>query len=156
MGKKILVALDDSENAMRAVEFVADSFTQNHEITLFSVVPDTAAICKLDSPELTPHFKTNQTAFCAMEDEKRDLIQASVDKAKEALVQSGFHEENISIKLETTKNGISRDIITEAKSGYDTVVMGRRGMSGIKEFFMGSVSQKVLHSLKDMTVLLVG
>jgi len=36
MAKKILVAFDDSENAMRAVEFIATSFTKEKEITLFS------------------------------------------------------------------------------------------------------------------------
>jgi len=29
-------------------------------------------------------------------------------------------------------------------------------MSGIREFFLGSISQKVLHATKDLTVLLVG
>ncbi|MBW1940331.1 MAG: universal stress protein, partial [Deltaproteobacteria bacterium] len=35
------------------------------------------------------------------------------------------------------------------------VVMGRKGISGIKEFFIGSVAQKVLHSVKDVSVLIV-
>ena len=43
MGKKILMAVDDSENAMRAVEFIAKSFTPDHRITLFSVILDTPA-----------------------------------------------------------------------------------------------------------------
>jgi len=51
--------------------------------------------------------------------------------------------------------GIARDIVAEADSGYDTIVMGRRGLSGIKEFVMGSVSQKVLHSVKDVSIILV-
>jgi nucleotide-binding universal stress UspA family protein len=33
--------------------------------------------------------------------------------------------------------------------------MGRRGLSGIKEFFLGSVSQKVLQSAKAVSVVLV-
>ena len=55
----------------------------------------------------------------------------------------------------TRKKGIARDIIDEARNGYDTVVMGKRGLSGIKEFFLGSVSQKVLNGAKDVSVLLV-
>jgi nucleotide-binding universal stress UspA family protein len=36
------------------------------------------------------------------------------------------------------------------------VVMGRRGMSSVSEFVLGSVSQKVLHSCKDATIVIVG
>ena len=156
MGQKILVALDDSENAMRAVTFIAGSFTHDHEITLFSVAPSTAVICELDSPELTPHFRSHQGVFCAMEDKKRELVKTALNNAKDMLIKSGFDKNNVTTKVETQKKGIARDIIDEANSGYDTVVLGRRGMSGIKEFFLGSISQKVLHATKDLTVLLVG
>ncbi|MBW1763701.1 MAG: universal stress protein, partial [Deltaproteobacteria bacterium] len=53
------------------------------------------------------------------------------------------------------KKGIARDIISEARSGYGTVVIGRRGLSGIEEFFLGSVSQKVLHSLRAISIIIV-
>lgn len=37
-------------------------------------------------------------------------------------------------------------ILTEARTGgYDLVVMGRRGLSTLKELFMGSVSHAVVH-----------
>jgi nucleotide-binding universal stress UspA family protein len=58
-------------------------------------------------------------------------------------------------QVQAKKKGIARDIVAEAESGYDTVVMGRRGLSGIKEFVMGSVSQKVLHSIKDASIVIV-
>ena len=56
MGKKILVAFDDSENAMRAVEFVSRAFRPDYEVTLFSVILDTMDICEMHSPGLTPLF----------------------------------------------------------------------------------------------------
>ena len=59
------------------------------------------------------------------------------------------------IKSEVKKGGIARDIIREAKSGYNVVVMGKRGLSGIKEFILGSVTQKVFNSAKDISVLVV-
>ena len=71
MGQRILVAFDDSENAMRAVEYIAHSFTKDHRITLFCVIPDTAAICDMNSPSLTPYFLSRQADFCALEDEKK-------------------------------------------------------------------------------------
>ena len=59
MEKKVLVAFDDSDNARRAVEFIARSFTTDHHITLFSVIPDTTALCQMtgfNTPTLTPYF----------------------------------------------------------------------------------------------------
>ena len=155
MGHKILVAMDDSKNALRAVEFVAKTSLQDHEITLFSVIPDTAAICEMTSPELVPTFLAHQIEFCSMEDKKRELVEKAVQKAKEILLKAGFDEKKISIKIVSRKKGVARDIIDEAQAGYDTVVMGKRGLSGIKEFFLGSVSQKVLNGAKDVSVLLV-
>jgi len=35
------------------------------------------------------------------------------------------------------------------------VVLGRRGLSAIKEFFLGSVSQKVVSSARDVSVFVV-
>ncbi len=59
------------------------------------------------------------------------------------------------VKVDAKNKGISRDILAEAGTGHDTVVMGRRGLPGIKEFIMGSVPQKVLHSVKDGSIGIV-
>lgn len=155
MGGKILVAFDDSENAMRAVEYIARTFTREHEITLFCVVPDTAALCDMNSPSLTPYFVEKQAIFCGLEDQKKELIDEAMQKAKELIMTAGFEEKNITLKVQTKKKGVVRDIIDEAHSGYDTIVLGRRGLSGIKEFILGSVSQKVLHLARDISVIVV-
>jgi nucleotide-binding universal stress UspA family protein len=155
MGKKILVAFDDSENAMRAVEFIAKSFTIDHKITLFSVILDTPAICDMNNPSLTPYFMAQKAAFCSVEDKKKAFVKEALQKAKELLIKAGFEEDNITIKVAETEKGVARGIIQEANLGYDTLIMGRRGLSGIKEFFLGSVSQKVLQSAKAVSVVLV-
>ena len=155
MGGKILVAFDDSENPMRAVEYIARTFTREHQITLFCVVPDTAALCDMNSPSLTPYFVEKQAIFCGLEDQKKELIDEAMQKAKELIMTAGFEEKNITLKVQTKKKGVVRDIIDEAHSGYDTIVLGRRGLSGIKEFILGSVSQKVLHLARDISVIVV-
>jgi nucleotide-binding universal stress UspA family protein len=155
MGQKILIAFDDSENALRAVQYVARTFSPDNHVTLFSVLQDTAALCDMNSPELTPYFKSQQQAFCALEDKKKDLVSTALAKAAEILRQAGFEAENIAIKTEPKKKGIARDIADEARLGYDLVVLGRRGISSIKDFFLGSISQKVLSLAQESSTLIV-
>lgn len=155
MAHKVLIALDDSENAMRAVEFVANSFSKDQEITLLSIVPNTAAICQMDSPTLIPHFREQQESFCAIEEQKKNLAHAALERGKEFLVKAGFDEKKTTSRLQPQKHSVAQDIIDEAHSGYQTIVMGRRGLSGLKEFVLGSVSQKVLHAAKGITVVIV-
>jgi nucleotide-binding universal stress UspA family protein len=155
MRQKILVAFDDSENSMRAVDYISRAFSKDSRVTLFSVLPDTAALCDMNSPELTAYFKSQQMAFCALEDQKKKLVEDALAKAKQHLVEAGFDGGSIHLKAEPKKKGIARDIIAEAASGYDLLVMGRRGVSGVKEFFLGSITQKVLHNIKDVSVLVI-
>ena len=155
MDNKILVAIDDSENAMRAVEYIAKYFATDSKITLFNIAQDTAALCEMNSPALTPYFKSQQSAFCTLEEKKKSLVDSALQKARKKLISAGFEEKNITIKAETKKKGVARDIVKEAQSGYDTIVLGRRGQSGIKDFLLGSVSQKVFHLVKDKSVLVV-
>ena len=156
MGQKILVALDDSMNAMRTIAFITQTFSPSeNDITLFSVLPDTAALCDMNSPELTPYFLSQHSNFCQLEERKKQLVNEALKQAKDILVNAGFNKDRIRLKVQVKKRGIARDIIEEAHSGYSIVVMGRRGLSGIKEFMLGSVSQKVIHSVKDISVLIV-
>jgi len=155
MAKNLLVAFDDSENAMRAVEFVANYFSSDNRVTLFNVIPDTAALCEMNSPELTPYFTAQQDSFCILEEKKKELVRYAQQKATRILTDAGFEEKNITIKTEVKKTGIARDIVKEAQSGYDAIVLGRRGLSGIKEFILGSVSQKVFNLAKEISVVVV-
>ena len=155
MEKRILVALDESANARRAVQFVSQSFTPDHQVVLFHVLMDTPAVCSLNSPELTPLFLEHQITLCTIEEKKKELVGKAMAEGRSALLTAGFPEKNITLRIEKRKQGVARDIIAEAKTGYRGIVMGRRGLSGVAEFFMGSVSQKVVHGTKDLSVILV-
>jgi len=154
MAQKILVAMDDSENAFRSVELVAKSFSADNTVVLFNVMLDTASLCNMESPELTPLFRSQQLNFCVLEDKKRELVTAAMKKAQDLLVSSGFHEDNVKVKIENKKRGVAHDILDEAEKGYDLIVLGRRGISGFKEFFLGSISHKVFSGAKDISVLI--
>lgn len=156
MSKKILVAMDESDNALRAVDFVGKNLKPDSTVTLFSVLLDTAAMCNMQGPGLTPYFVSQQASFCSLEDKKKEIIQQAQEKAKETLVQHGFNASNIETKVIVREKGIARDIIREAQKGeYELIVLGKQGLSGIKDFILGSIAQKVINGTKDMSVLLV-
>jgi nucleotide-binding universal stress UspA family protein len=155
MSKNILIAFDESENAGRAVDAVSETFDRDTRITLFSVAMNTEALCKMNSPELTPYFKSQQSAFCGMEDRKRELVETAMQQAKETLIRKGFKETNINTKNEAMKEGVAKDIISEAEDGYDVVVIGRGGASGIRDFLFGSTSQKVLNAARNVSVFII-
>lgn len=156
MRQKILVALDDSKNAMRTVEFIAKTFSPSeNDITLFSVLPDTAALCDMNSPELTPYFLSQHSSFHQLEAQKEQLVNEALKQSRNILLKAGFESDRVYLKIQQKKRGIARDIIEEAQCGYAIVVLGRRGLSGVQEFILGSVSQKVIHCVKDISVLIV-
>lgn len=155
MDTKILVAFDDSENAMRAVDFIAKNFNASERVTLLSIIPDTATICEMNSPELIPYFKAQQNSFCVLEDMRKDLIRNAQNIAEEKLVDAGFSKENIMLKIQLKKHGIAQDIIKESEDGYEIIVLGRRGLSDVKEFFLGSISQKILSLSRNISVVIV-
>lgn len=155
MAKKILVGFDDSDNAIRAVQFITETFSPENRVTLYSVLQDTAALCDLNSPELTPYFKEQQQSFCTLEEKKKSLVEQALQKAKEMLLAAGFPSEHVKLKVNPKSRGVARDIVDEAHGGYDLVVLGRRGVSGVREFFFGSVSNKVIQAAKDVSILVV-
>jgi len=156
MGKKILLALDNSNNSLRAVKYVANTFKATATITMFSVLPDPTAACELDGPSLIPIFKENIRTFCTIENAKKSAVEGFMEEAKKTLVKAGFPAKNLSIRIRKKKVGIARDIVKEAQQGkYDTLVVGRRGLSSIQQFMLGSVSNKVLHIAKKISVIIV-
>ena len=77
-------------------------------------------------------------------------------KAKEMLLEAGIPEAQIKTKVVDGSRDAASDILKEARNNdYGTVVLGRRGYSGVKEFFMGSVTRKVLQDCAGMAVWLV-
>jgi hypothetical protein len=59
------------------------------------------------------------------------------------------------VKIHEREIGIARDIVREAEGRYGCVVGGRRGLSEVLDFFMGRVSNKVVHMAEKQAVWVV-
>ena len=156
MPQKILLTLDESENSMKAVDYVRKIAQPDDTITLFSVIPNPTAACVIEDPSLVPIFNESRATFCAIEEMKRENIQKFMEKAKDLLATSQINPAHITIKIVNQRENIARDILSEVQQGtYDNIVMGRRGLSGIKEFLLGSVSHKVIQFARNTAVTVV-
>jgi len=133
---KILVAIDASEGAMRAIDYVGDMVDSLHwEVTLFHAVRD------LDREELHRAEKSMEYVF---------------EEASGHLEKAGFNNNQITTRMITGVPSRAGAIVVEAlKEGYGTIVVGRRGLSHVEEFFMGRVSNKVIQMARKMAVWVV-
>jgi len=156
MPQKILIALDGSEISSKVVEFAAKTVSKNSFITLFSVIPNVDLLCELDPPFIKGFAPKQYPDYCrTIQDEKKQLLEETLQAGIQVFLVAGFKAESILTKIEIMKNDIALTIIEEARTGYDLIVLGRRGHSGLKKFLFGSVSQKVLQAVKDISVLIV-
>lgn len=156
MPQKILIALDGSEISSKIVEFSAKSITKNSAVTFFGVIPNVDLLCELDPPFIKGFMSKKYPDYCeTIQNEKRRVLEETLEAGRLIFLDAGFKAESISTKIETMKYDVALTIIEEARTGYDLIVLGRRGHSGLKKILMGSVSQKVLHTIKDISILIV-
>lgn len=154
MTAKILIPFDETECAQNTVTYVAGNLNKNDEVTLFHVVPNTAAACGLNSPSLTPYFEKERNSFCRMEEKRKKMIQDTLEAARNKLIGAGFAKDKVYIKAQPQNKNIAADIIQEAEKGkYSTVAMGRSSTSGLKEFFIGSNASRVMHTLNIPVII---
>ena len=148
---RVLVAIDSSDNALRAVDHVGFMLAgTDAPVTLFHTMRHLRRFVPQEvldeAPELEELWKTKAG----------QEIEPFMNKAKEMLLQAGLNESQITKKVVDGSRSAASDILDEARNnGYGTIVMGRRGLSGVREFFMGSVSSKVLHSSTRMATWIV-
>ena len=72
------------------------------------------------------------------------------------LLNAGIDSKQIKTKVVNGSRSAAHDILKEANDNdYGTIVLGRRGVSALKEFIMGSVTSKILHNSVGFAVWVV-
>jgi nucleotide-binding universal stress UspA family protein len=83
-------------------------------------------------------------------------VETFLERAVGRLEKAGLRPDRISTKTVSGVASRAKAIIEEANNGgYGTIVVGRRGLSRVEEFFMGRVSNKVMQLAKEMAVWVV-
>ena len=89
--------------------------------------------------------------------ESAALMAPVFDRARKVLVEAGVREELISIKAVSRASSRAWAIVSEAKSaGCGTIILGRRGMSRVREFVLGRVSNKAATLAENACVFVAG
>jgi nucleotide-binding universal stress UspA family protein len=153
--KKILVPLDGSDRAMNTVRYIAkiDPFLPMHIVLfhIFSSVPEGYWDLEKD-----PRSTSTVRQVKSWEVEQRKRIKQFMVMAEQYLLKAGFPSARINIKIQNRKKGIARDIIREARNGYEAVVTRRRGMTGLRGIVLGSVATKLIEKLSFIPLILAG
>lgn len=152
---KILLAVDGSKPALEAVRYVSKSPAfQKRKIVLFNIyskIPE--SYWDLESnPQVASRIKSIEV--WARQQEKE--MQQYMSSARQILLNAGFPGDSVLIKRQEREKGLARDILREAQQGYESVIIGRRGMSKLKDLVLGSVSSKLVEKMNFAPLLVVG
>lgn len=125
---KILVPVDGSESAEKALEY-AVKLAEKHKakVTLLNVGESKLFGFK---PEVVREF------------------------GERVLSDAAAKVEGLKLKTQLEFGHPAETIIEVAEKGnYDLIVVGSRGLSGVKRFFLGSVSDDVIHHAKSSVLI---
>ncbi|MGB6375193.1 MAG: universal stress protein [Syntrophobacteria bacterium] len=149
--RKMLLAVDSSENSRKAVDYLgAFAADTEAELTIFHVVRSVGLGFVDDLALRDQEIEKRLT-----EETERD-IPRMFRSYKESLEKAGVAPARISSKVIMHSSSRAGDIVKEAKDGgYGTIVMGRRGLSKVREFLMGRVTNKVLDRAEGFAVWIV-
>ena len=142
--EKILVANDGSEHSLRMVEYVSSILDRNRfEVVLYHVVTRVPESF-IDFGEKAPAYPYQLVSVDDWEEKQRKAIRSFMEKARSILLNAGFPDDAVTVKIEDRKTGIVQDIVAESINGYRALVLGRRGLSDLKDFMVGSVAEHIL------------
>jgi len=142
MLSKILVGLDGSEFSLKALQFAIDLAKkyQSHLVLVHVVMRQIYAI---NPPE------AGVLAGTAIVRELEEDGRAILSKGEETVRTQGVPAET------RLKQGVPAEELlrTASDEKVDLIVLGSRGLSQVKAFFLGSVSDKVSHHAKCPTLI---
>jgi nucleotide-binding universal stress UspA family protein len=144
----VLLAVDDSENARRAVDYAGAMLggRAGCRVTLLHVISE-------PEEDYFPKIEEKHQWL----DQYRRRIEAVLEDYRRRLLQAGFSEADITTHTPMRFcPSIAECILAERDaSGHGTIVVGRQGLSRKEEFLFGSVSSKIVSHARNCAVWVV-
>ncbi len=147
---KILLAVDGSEKSKHAVEETVELVNNiSAEITLLTVVADINQV--IDIAEASTHAAIHRglKERKAQEENLEKQGQRLLEEAGEILTAAGLNYET---KL---GKGDPAEVICRIaeEEGFDLIILADKGLGGVKRFFLGSISDKVVRHAKTSVLV---
>jgi nucleotide-binding universal stress UspA family protein len=151
---KILIPVDGSDQALSAAVYAAKMFPKDRtEMVLFHV--DT------QNPDLGKSISGNPLYDAQMKNINQwnaadhKTMNQFMDKAVAEIRGAGYPEPALRVKIKKKQDRVLDEIIREAREEYDAVVVGKTGMSRLKDKFIGSLSIKLAGKLSRIPLIIV-
>ncbi len=139
---KLLVPFDNSDNAMRALEYAIRLAKEHGPMELVIAYAHQPPIIYGEIAIYLPEEKAKEL----QRQHSQDTLRPAIEKAKRA---------GVTFTSKVLIGDIAKTIVSCAETlGCDGIVMGTRGMSAIGNLVMGSIATKVIH-LSKIPVTLV-
>jgi nucleotide-binding universal stress UspA family protein len=137
--KNVLVAVDDSENSDRALDFgldLAEKYGAALTVLNVSEPPAMGAV----PMEPTTISGDSMVVFA------KDLRKFHEEILSKAVAHAKMIKPNVVVLSKLREGDPALEIVAASKEdGFDVVVVGHRGLGRVSEIFLGNVSEKVAH-----------
>lgn len=157
--KKILVAVDESEGALKTADSIGKLFSgaTDLRITVLHVIPNLPAPLWDDGHILTEEEReARKQVIDKWLDNQKLKLAHMFDKVVEKLTSYGISPDAIETKTVSDTLDVAEKILFEAKDGgYHMLALGRHGYSKTKRLVMGSVATAVINHGAGLTVCVV-
>ena len=153
--QKILVAVDGSKQALNAVRYVARIMDPLSTIVVLFNIENEMPEWVRDF-ENTPYNRSQTASVKQWALSRKKIIKAFFNEARDLLKNAGFADENIISVIRSKKVSIAQDILDESLDDYAAVVMGRSGISKLKDMLFDSFAQNLIGKIKDIPLIIVG
>lgn len=148
INRNILIAVDESENAQRAVTYVASLLggIKGFKVTVLHVIREPEEDYFLSEADKDQWYN-----------DYRLRVDQMLEKHRNILIDAGFNPEDVSIRATVRYcPSMAECILAERDNAeYSTLVVGRKGLTHKEEFLFGSVSGKIVRTAKNCTVWVV-
>jgi nucleotide-binding universal stress UspA family protein len=163
MAHKILVAVDGSDASERALEYAAGVVRDLKEGRLTILhVGEPIPINVMEYDKLPGKGTWEEK----LEKHRQEVAEYEKEGAKadeemfryltKRTQQMGLTPEQVDTKFVADVANVATEIIMEAKrGGYEAICLSRQGRHSVREFFIGSVSERVVRHARECAVWVV-
>jgi len=146
---KVLVAVDGSENSERALNF-ALNFADKYGASLTMInVTESSALTAM--PYDMNGYPGNSMASASVAQDLRKFHQGILDKAAE---HAKTVKPNLPVEVMLKEGNPAAEISSVANEcNFDVVIIGHRGIGKVRELFMGSICEKVVHTVNSTIII---